>query len=215
LRVILYVLECLDYEYLKTCRTPNINSLNPHPAISFGATTVASIPALLTGYFPICTVNPECPHNTVPRKLVPRHPYFLRKYFGGHVYLYIPNGWVWDLLGSWLDPLMPKLKKWWERFNTQEMVEDFLTHYKNNRDYFVYFHVMETHPPFLEGVKEVKAGSEEWWVRRRKAVELADKILQPLLDLDFDLLIVCSDHNIQHDVASPEGFRTFIGMKTK
>jgi len=212
MKVVFYVLECLDFQYLQTCRTPNIDYLNPHPALSFGATTSAAIPALLTGYLPTCTVDANCPHNTIPEELLPRDPYFLKKHFKENVYLYIPNGWVWGLIGSLLKPMMPKLKKWWESFNTAEMVDDFIKLHKGG-NFFAYFHVMETHPPFLEGRKKVEFGSEEWLKRRKKGVELADESLKPLLGLDLDLLVVCSDHNLRHDVSSASALNTFIGTK--
>jgi len=216
MKVVFYVLECLDYEYLRYCNTPNIDSLNPHPALSFGATTAAAVPALLTGYTPTCIVDRKCPHNTIPRKLIRRTPFFLKEHFKNNVYLYIPNGWTWQFLKPYLTPLMPKLKKWHYKFNTKEMIEDFLER-KKPETYFAYFHVMETHPPFLDGTRtDIKPGSPEWWQRRRKAVELADKYLEPLLEMDdLDLLVVCADHNIAHDISTCKGLEVFIAIKSK
>jgi len=211
-KVIFYVLECMDYEFLQECNTPTIDSLNPHPAYSYGCTTVASVPALLTGYTPICKIAPSCPHNTIPKKYLKRSPFFINNF--KEKYLYIPNGWVWWLLKPYLSNLMPKLKKWHERFNTREMIEDFKRRPKGE-NYLAYFHVMETHPPFLEGLKQVKSGSPEWLERRIKALELADRNLKLLLEEDYDLLIVTADHNLWHDITHPKGFEVFIAIDSR
>jgi len=107
---------------------------------------------------------------------------------------------------------MRKLLKWHERFNTKEMIEDFLHRVKGSH-YFAYFQVMETHPPFLDGTEEVKPGSPEYYERRRRAVELADQYLKPLLNLDLDLLVVTADHHIIHYFSHPEASKTFIAIK--
>jgi len=207
MKVVFYVLECMDYEYLMSCNAPVIKSLKPHPAYSYGATTAAAVHALLTGYTPTCAASPQCPHTQRPRKMIPPEPFFLKKF--KQLFLYIPNGWVFQFVQPYMKNLMPRLLEWHKVFNTKAMVEDFISRSKSD-DYFAYFQVMETHPPFLEGLKEVKPSSPEWDARRRKAVEIADKCLELLLSVDYDLLVVCADHNIRHDFAHPDGYKVFI-----
>jgi len=212
LRVIFYVLECMDYNYLKECNTPNIDSLNPHPAISFGATTVASVPALLTGYIPMCKMSESCPHNALLQKYLKRSPFFINNF--KERFLYIPNGWVWWFLKPHLLNVMPYLKVWHKHFNTRRMIEHF-KRLPKGKSYLAYFHVMETHPPFLEGAEQIHPNSEVWWSRRKRAVELADLNLKLLLDEDYDLLVVTADHNVEHDVPSELAYEVFIATKLK
>lgn len=53
-RIVLVAVECLEYDFLKECNTPNIDRLGPHPAITMGGCTRASVPALLGGILPRC-----------------------------------------------------------------------------------------------------------------------------------------------------------------
>lgn len=217
---IIICLECLDYEYLKQCNTPNIDSLTPHPALSYGATTRASVPAILGGMLPICKIQ-GCPHVEQAKKMV--DALLLTKYYTkGHLFLYVPNGWVYELLKAYMTPEFRE--KWWFWHNhhhlqpTKLMIEDFLQRLpKLKKPYFAYFHCMETHPPFYPPgeVKYYPAGSAEWWRRRKKAVEYVDKIIKPLLEVDCDDLVVTADHNIRHDVPHPDGLNVFIATRIK
>jgi len=74
MKVVFFVLECTEYDFLQKCHTPNIKSVEIHPAWSWGRMTRASVPALLGGLLPEC-IHKGCYHNKVAKKLV--NPFFL------------------------------------------------------------------------------------------------------------------------------------------
>lgn len=197
---IIICLECINYDYLKQCHTPNIDSLDPHPAISYGAITRAAVPAILGGLLPYCKL--ECKRWQVIRKW--SNPFFLTHYHReGELLLYVPNGWVIEYLRHFMtNEFYQKWKYWHDHHEEQPtgmMVEDFLQRLDSiKRPYLAYFHCMETHPPFYPPgpFKEEKPGSPEWWDRRRRAVEYVDKAIAPLLKVNCDDLVIIADHNI-------------------
>jgi len=218
---IIICLECIDYAYLKECHTPNIDSLNPHPAISYGAITRAAVPAILGGLLPVCTID-GCYHREQIKNW--SNPFFLTHYKEkGHLFLYVPNGWVYEYIRHFMTPEFKK--KWWFWHNnhhlqpTKLMVEDFLEQLpKLEKPYLAYFHCMETHPPFYPPgpVKELPAGSPEWWERRKKAVEFVDQAIKPLLEIDCDDLIIIADHNIGFGKPlNPNYFNVFIATRVR
>lgn len=189
---VIVVIEYLSYDYLQKCNTPNIDSLDPHPAWSQGSTTRASVAAILGGFLPICAVK-GCYHQKLFNKWT--YPYTLTDYREKNaLFLYVPNGWVLELLESYIRPdLKPLIQKWLSYHDTRDMINDFLSR-KEKRDgkgYYAYFHVMETHPPYYPEERGIEDREE----RRKAAVEYVDRILKPLIDLDCDDLIVTSDHN--------------------
>lgn len=202
-RNIMFVFECLEYEFLKECNTPNLDSLNPHPALSYGATTTASVPALLHGFLPVCTID-GCWH----RDIAWQNPFFLEnRRREGKLLLYINNGWAFESTLHFVDKeLKLKLLKWHnehEKCPTRLMVSDFIEKAKQYDRYFCYIHGIESHPPFYTpdtvnwSIEERKKHREEL---RVKAVEFLDKQLGRIMDeVDYDMLIVTSDHALGHD----------------
>jgi hypothetical protein len=187
------------------CNVPNIKSLNPHPAKSYGRTTRASVAALLGGFLPTCLV-PNCYHNRIKLE----NPFFLTDLKKKtEIFLYVPNGWIMEFLKpfmpGWLWNKMVFYNK--NGFNSEEMIKDFLN--KKPENYFAYFHIMETHPPFFTGTGECPRG-EEFTETRRKAVEYVDKIIKPLIEIDGNV-IVTSDHALGHNAYNYEsGLDVFI-----
>ena len=214
MKVVFYVLECTEYDFLMKCNVPNIKSLNPHPAWSWGRTTRASVPAMLGGLLPECIYR-DCVHNKVRQKLV--NPFFLTdmKRKGIPTFLFIANGWALEFLTSfmpgWLREMVVRQNK--TKFNTKEFIDKFLELEPKLDNYFAYFHVQETHPPFFGGDDPKLPKREGFDNVRRRAVEYADSLLKPLLKLDLDLLAVTSDHHIQHDYWHPRAYDVFIAMK--
>lgn len=212
MRVILVAVECLEYDFLKECNTPNIDSLNPHPAMSYGSTTRAAVPAILGGLIPECICRCE------EHKLKWVNPFFLtdlkRK---TNLLLYINNGWVFELLTPFMPPwLRQKNLEWHQRHNycpTEEMIDDFISRNLNN--YFAYFHVIETHPPFYVPATKGKSVGEvnkykTYNERRKEAVEWVDSQIGRLMELDYDAMVICADHALDHSFADDRGFRSFI-----
>jgi len=210
--VIFYVVECLEYEFLERCDAPNIKSLEPHPAYSFGRNTRAAVAAILGGMIPECVYR-DCYHNEVRRRLT--NPFFLTdlRRRGVPIFLFIANGWAMELLRhfmpDWLWEMCLRQNK--SKFDTREFIDRFLELEPDLDSYFAYFHVQETHPPFFGGDEELP--EEEYEDIRRRAVEYADELLTPLLKLDSDLLVVCGDHHIEHDGWHPKSFETFVATR--
>ena len=113
---------------------------------------------------------------------------------------------------DWLWKMCIKQNK--SRFDTREFINKFLELEPDLDSYFTYFHVQETHPPFFGGDDPELPRREGRENVRRRAVEYADKLLSPLLKLDFDLLVVCGDHALGHDHWTPNAFKSFIATKT-
>lgn len=214
MKVIYYVFECLDLEFLEQCNTPNIDSLDPHPAISPARMTRSSVPMLLGGFLPECKKE-DCYHN----KFRMMTPFFLsRLKESANLYLYIPNGWILEFLSSYLrENIRKEVIHWHKLHNTREMVDNFISH--NEDDYFVYFHVMETHPPYYYppertvlnlGQNESKERQTE---HRIRSIEHADEILGDVIKLNPDLLVVTSDHNLTQGRWSPKDFDVFLATK--
>jgi len=216
MRVIFFVLECTEYDFLQKCDTPNIKSMEIHPAWSWGRTTRASVSALLGGFLPEC-VYKDCYHNKVREKLV--NPFFLTdlKREGIPIFLFIANGWALEFLISFMPDWLRKemLKQNKEGFNDEWNIKKAVELADRHDSYFIYLHIMSTHPPFFDGVNTETPKGEGFDNVRKKAVEYADTLLKPLLTLDLDLLVVTSDHHILHDYWHPHGYDVFIGMKGK
>jgi len=216
MKVVFFVLECTEYDFLQECYTPNIKSVEIHPAWSWGRMTRASVPALLGGLLPEC-IYKGCYHNKVAKKLV--NPFFLTdlKRKGIPTLLYVANGWVMEFLKPFIPDWLWKMlnRQNTEGFNTKEFIDDFLSREPSLNDYFTYFHVQETHPPFFSGTDTELPKREGFDNIRQKAVEYADNLFKPLLNLNLDLLVVTSDHHILHDYWHPRSYDVFIGMKGK
>jgi len=138
---IVVCLECTSYDFLKKCHTPNIDSLNPHPAKSLGGMTRAAVPWLLGGFLPHCEV-PGCPHN---KGLRWSSPFYLSEWKRkSNLFLYIPNGWVLEFLTPFMTPeFRKKILYWHERHAEQptgQMIEDFLQIEPKLDSYFASFH---------------------------------------------------------------------------
>jgi len=182
--------------------------LNPHPAMSYGSTTRAAVPAILGGLLP------ECVYNCDYHRLKWANPFFLtdlrRK---TNLLLYINNGWVFELLAPFMPSwLRKKNLDWHDRHSdlpTEEMIDDFMSLDLGN--YFAYFHVIETHPPFYVPATKGKSVDE----RRREAVEWVDTQIGRLMELDYDCLVVCSDHALEHNTAGDRGFKSFIACDVR
>lgn len=202
-------LECLSFDDLAKYDTPNIDSLDPHPATSMGCTTRAAVPALLGGFLPFCEYPPDkCGkgHRDMARGWT--YPYFLTEYKkAGRLWLYCPNGWVAEYITPYL---RREIKPWILKHYAipdregefRLMIDDFLSRDPDSMDgYFAYFHVMETHPPFYPVDCDIPRNTknrEEKEARRKMAVEQTDANLEYLMDLDVDELVVTADHAADH-----------------
>jgi len=195
---VIVVFEMLDYDYLQKCNTPNIDSLNPYPAWSYGATTRASVLAILGGFLPQPAIE-DHPNTGLFNKWT--DPYTLTNYKNVNaLFLYVPNGWITELLEPFIRPDLKRLvMKWHTYHDTRDMINDFLKR-KEKRGieglekpgYYAYFHILETHDPFYPEERGI-VGYDE---RRKASVEYCDRILKPLIDLEeIDDLIILSDHN--------------------
>jgi len=200
---IIFVFECLEYDFLKECNTPNLSDLNPHPALSYGATTTAAVPALLHGFLPICTID-KCWH----RDLNWQDPFFLsHRKREGTLLLYVNNGWAFESILHFVDEeFKQKLLKWHdehEKCPTRFIVSDFIKRVKNIDKYFCYIHAIESHPPFytpntINWSDEMRKEYKD--ELRIKAIEFIDEQLGRIMDeVDYDILIVTSDHALVHD----------------
>jgi hypothetical protein len=211
-RTIFICIECLDYDFLVECSAPNILSLDPHPALSWGATSRASIACLLAGIIPECKYS-NCHHNQIRHKIA--NPFFLTdlKRRGVPLFLYCANGWGMELIYPFASRDIWKLlvKQNEQGFDDAELVEDFLSREPEKMDkYFAYFHFMTTHPPFWDG----RVGDPIRWEAnaRKEAVEFIDKLIKPLTKLDCSL-VATSDHHIDHDVHHNRILDVFIATK--
>ena len=208
-KTIFIVIECVDFDYLSSIRPKNIMSLEPHPARSFGATSRASIAAILGGFIPSCRY-PNCYHHQIHFQ----DPFFLTNLKRDRfLYLAVPNGWALELLRPYIhDDLWSKLIRLHNKhspYTTRELIEDFLKIEKDLDKYFAYFHVMETHEPFYCPDNIV-----EYDERRKAALLWIDEVIEPLLELDAFTLIM-SDHNLEHDVPTCETIEAFIAGPSK
>jgi len=70
-----------------------------------------------------------------------------------------------------------------------------------------------THPPFFDGNDTSLPKREGFDNVRRRALLYADELLEPLLKLDVDLLLVTSDHHIQHNYWHSRAYDVFVAMK--
>ncbi len=213
MRLIICVIECLEYDYLMKCNAPNIKSLNPHPSWSFGRTTRASVPAILGGLIPECIYR-DCIHNKIRKRLV--NPFFLTdlKRKGIPTFLFIANGWAMEFLlffmPSWLRDEMIKQNK--HGFNDEWNVRKACELARKHDKFFIYLHMMSTHPSFFNGMDPDLPRREGFDNVRRRAVEYVDKLIKPVIDLDADIIIT-SDHHIQHDYWHPRVYDVFIATK--
>lgn len=195
---IMVAIECCSYDFLQSVHTPNIDSLDPHPAITRGNTTRAAVPALLGGFLPECKVE-NCYHKKLASEWT--YPWFLTEHKEANcLYLYCPNGWVLELITPFMQPeLKRKVMEWNSRIEhvreLEEMIADFLKIEPSLNRYFTYFHVMETHPPFYPPTDTPK-DEEHDDQRQREALEYVDEALKPLIELDVDDLIVTADHGL-------------------
>jgi len=243
-RVVLVAVECLEYDFLKECNTPNIDKLNPHPAVSMGGTTRAAVAAILGGILPKCVVHEvEIDRSYIEKgigltderrrtaceehKFNWTNPFFLtRLKEKTNLLLYICNGWALEYLlpfmPDWLKDLNMRMHDRHSDLPTEHYINDFLSRVKNGmNNYFVYIHVQETHPPFYipetrgKSVDEVKSylTPQE---RRKRAVEWVDSQIGRIIEeVDYDCLVVCGDHALEHDVADPVGFKSFIAADVR
>lgn len=207
----------LPYSFLQICNTPNIESLElgPHPAKSLGGMTRAAVPWLLGGFTPHCLVR-GCRHN---KGLGWGRNWYLTdmKKQAIPIFLYVPNGWVLEFLTAFMTPAFKdKILKWHHNYNTKAMIEDFINR-GELKEYFAYFHVMETHMPFFppnESPGDDKTMSkQEMAGKRKRAVEYIDSVIMPLINLDSEELVITSDHNITLGEWSPEWFDVFIATR--
>jgi len=216
---IIVCLECTSYEILKKCNTPNIDSLNPHPAKSLGAMTRASVPWLLGGFLPHCEI-PGCPHN---KGLRWSRPFYLTEWKEkSNVFLYVPNGWVLEFLTPFMtEEFRRKILYWHDRHAEQptgQMVQDFLQiEPKLKNGYLAYFHCMETHPPYYPPGLPVQQNlpHDEMMKRRKLAIEYVDRAIAPLLKLDVDDLVITSDHNLAHGDWNEDWFSVFLATRIR
>lgn len=205
---IIVCLENANYNYLKTLNVPNIKSLGMHPACAFGGTTRASVAAMLGGFMPICQIE-GCWH----KEAFKRWPYvwYLTDYFKANkLFLYIPNGWILELIEPFIRPdLKPKIQKWLAYHDSRDMINDFLSR-KLKGGYFAYFHIMETHSPYYPDKRGIEDNAE----RRKAAFEYVDRIIKPLIDLDVDDLVVTADHGTG-SFLTRKPFEVFIAARIK
>jgi len=206
-------IEAVSYDYLRSVPTPNIDSLDPHPAISMGCTTRATVPALLGGFLPSCELGNNCPKNHLEMLRRWTYPYFLTTYHqSGRLWLYAVNGWVAEYVTPFLNPIIRKL------VIEHYAIADRRGEFKMMRDhflscdpdslpgYFAYFHVMETHPPYYP-YGEVPDNPKE---KKRIALQQVDRDLKPLLNLDVDELVITSDHEENY-----LGRRVFLATRVR
>jgi len=214
---ILICIECLDYNYIQEVEPPNILSLDPHPAVSFGVGSRPSAAALMGGMLPICQI-PECYH----RKIKDRwsNPFFLttvRKLTEKQFYL-VANGWIIEILLPWMDEEQRKLNFYWhdrhEELPASSIVDYFLANHLFYDSYFAYLHFFESHWPFYS-----PKGHD-----RKEAVLFLDEQVARVLKAcrDEAEIIVTSDHNIPpqrvsaaYDVPTPKTMLSFIASNFK
>lgn len=199
MRRVFIVVECLDFAFYEKCNTPNMDSLDPHPAWPLGVTTRATAGAVLGGFLPTCLIK-DC-----RRDKVNWHFFLSSLQREGIAFLpYINNGWVFDLFFPYISKQMKeKILRWHSRHEhcpTPEMIDDFLRVERNLDNYIAIFWCIESHPPFY---------SEEWrgkdpqqtgvppQERRKRSVEFIDRAIKPLLELDCELALF-GDHPLAH-----------------
>lgn len=209
IKKILVALECCDSEFLQKVDTPNLDSMESgvHPAYSPGVTTRAAVAAFMGGILPDCIVK-DCSYH----KFRWTNPFFmtdLKK--KTNLYVGCPNGWALELLVPYMSEELKKKNLYWmesHQYLPSEMIlDDFES--RDYDDYFMYLHVQENHPPYFHpDWKGVKPGDinkrddiPEPPERRKMAVEWVDReIIGRILDYDFDQLVVCGDHALEHNV---------------
>jgi len=194
----------MDYDFLMSCNVPNIKALDPHPAKSWGGHTRASVPALLAGLMPKCTVKGCTKHGyfrSGPMELASFHK-------EGALFLYIPNGWILELIDHYVNSIQRKRLMYWINHlkdqPTKQMVKALQMNLMGRREYLAYLHVMETHSPFFPSNPK----SEN---RRKDALEEVDKMIEPLLfGYPEAQVIVTSDHGLKHNEWNEGAFDVFI-----
>jgi len=210
---ILIAIECLDYEFLSQCHTPNIDNLDPHPAIPLGITTGAATGAFTKGLLPIC-IYKDCNRHRIKWQ----NPFFLRNVSKETNFLaYVPNGWAMDFFLPYLSKELVEKNYQWHRQHEEcvslKMLEDFTARKLNN--YFTYFHLMESHPPFFHpdwkgmdpGQINKSPNTPDPPTRRRMAVEWIDReIISRILKLNYEEFVITADHPLAH----PGDEREFI-----
>lgn len=213
IRRLLVVLECTDIAMLNQCHTPNIDSLDPHPAISYGITTGAAAGAFSRGFLPIC-VYKDCYHH----KIKWQSPFFLRELSRKtNLFLLTPNGWTFQTFEPFMTEEVKRLNYDWhsrhEDCVSLEMVE--YLEKKRPSDYFALLWLQESHPPYFHpDWKGVSAGeinksprTPDPPTRRKMAIEWIDSaIISKILQLDYHELVITADHPLSH----PGDEREFI-----
>jgi len=217
---ILCVLECTDFSFLKKCQTPNIDKLNPHPAIPLGITTGAATGAFTKGLLPIC-VYKNCYHHQIKWQ----DPFFLKHIKEKTNFLaYVPNGWAMDFFLPYTSGELVKKNYQYHQQHEEcvsvTMLDDFIR--RNINNYFAYFHLMESHPPFFhpnwKGMEPGKINKSPETpdppTRRKMAVEWIDyEIIGRLLKQNYDELVVTADHPLKHPGNELEFVKSLEGGK--
>lgn len=209
---ILIVLEASAYDFIAEINPPNINKLNPHPAVSFGLGSRPATAALLGGLLPVCQI-PNCYHRDIAKTWA--NPFFLssvKEQTKRQFYL-CPNGWSLEILLPWMVPEEVKLNFYWhdnhELLPAKLQTDYFLENVDKYESYFAYIHFFECHHPFYspEGTGDRKA-SFLW------CDEQVGRIVDHCKDAE---IVVCSDHNIPPgrvsaatDVPSPVTMLSFF-----
>jgi len=173
------------------------------------------VAALLGGFIPTCVYR-DCHH----RKIKWENPFFIQQLREKtNLYIICPNGWALGLLLPFMDREQRELNlklhdmhEWLASEIALNWLKEKVKGKVNN--YFIYFHVMETHPPFFTPetkgwkISEIERFRDGEW-RRRRALEWVDEfVVGEFLTWDYDCLIVTSDHALKHNC--PEGLNVFI-----
>ena len=216
---IVIAIECLDYNYIKSIELPNIEKLDPHPAVSFGVGSRPAAAALMGGMFPVCQI-PDCHHRTTKDKW--SNPWFLttmREKTEKQFYL-CANGWIIEILLPWMDAEQRKLNFYWhdrhEQLPAKEMTDYFIKNVQETKSFFAYLHFFESHWPFYS-----PQGHGEG--HREDALKFLDGQVGRILNNFSDAeIVVTSDHNIPphkvsaaYDVPSPSTMLSFIATNFK
>lgn len=212
---IIIAIECLDYNYIKSINLPNIEKLDPHPAVSFGVGSRPSAAALMGGMLPVCQY-PQCFHRVIKDKW--SNPWFLttmQKITEKQFYL-CANGWIIEILLPWMDSEQRKLNFYWHDRHLQlpakEMTDYFIKNAQGYNSFFAYLHFFESHWPFYTPGKFVEGEG------RAEALFFLDQQVGRVLDSFSDAqTVVTSDHNLPphkvsaaYDVPSPSTMLSFI-----
>ena len=150
MRLVVFCFECLGWPYLSGSGVlddmPILASMEPHPALSYGRMTRASVPALLGGLLPKCLKSPDCWHNEMAKQLP--NPFFLTdlKKRGIHTFLGVANGWVLEFLLPFMDGELRReaLRQNREGFDTSRFVGMLLERARGWEEFFAYIHYQES-----------------------------------------------------------------------